>query len=770
MALQIPYPRKAIISSVGSAAEGGTTQSSRPIIIGTADAGTIVLVFDSVRLIGSATADVNGNWSFAPTIDMKTGAHQITAIATDSVQGYGASSEPLHVTVAPSLVVLPPAPVITNMYDFDNDLNPVGYSLPSGSVIAYSLVNLSGDGIAGDVIKIYDGATLLGSATVRSNGRWIFAIDPLKDGTYHLSATQTNAAGSESLHSNSMVVTIDTTVPPAPQVNALIDLSGQPVSTGGHTDSAHPAFSGTGVAGDTVTLYEGSTVIGSATVSAGGTWSVTPDKTWTVGTHDLHAIQTNLAGTHGATSNTFEFVMNAVVNLGAPVIEFFSQYDVNHVYVNEIVSGSESAYQNFQIEGKGVDAGSIIQVYDNSTLLGTAVALSTGTWSFFVGALSNGAHDFSVTQKLAGGAESSSSNHVGVTVVHTGPMAPVADHVTQYATADGQGINRNHWDVPPPPLTPYLNFYGRGEPAAVVHIFDGSTQIGSSLVNKVGRWQFIAPDFAIGAHDISMTQTTPDHLESPSTTHYYMTVQNFLSTGSVTSGIALADSRTDDWAGVDVLDSIVVTSEPAVSIIGGATRMALSTTTETTSAAAADNSPLTSTTVQHSTVGAHDVFVGTVGVSHTVDLTVDPSLYLKESTAHIEGSKGGAVDTLHLTGDHQVLDLTSHTGQTSAAKISGIASIDLGGHVNSLKLSLVDVLNLGEANLFLQDAKQQMMVNGSNGDTVNLSNSHVAGVADGEWDATGSEQIGGVMYNVYEHSGAHVELMVKQGVLVELHN
>jgi hypothetical protein len=141
----------------------------------------------------------------------------------------------------------------------------------------------------------------------------------------------------------------------------------------------------------------------------------------------------------------------------------------------------------------------------------------------------------------------------------------------------------------------------------------------------------------------------------------------------------------------------------------------------------------------------------------------------KETTAHIEGAKHGAIDTLHLTGDHQVLDLTSLTGQTAAAKISGIEVVDLGGQHNTLKLSLIDVLNLGETDLFQKDGKQQMMVQGKDGDTVDLSNTHIAGLADGEWAAHGTAVVGGVTYNVYEHSGAHTELLVQQGVQIVVH-
>src|SRR5260370_24762129 len=85
------------------------------------------------------------------------------------------------------------------------------------------------------------------------------------------------------------------------------------------------------------------------------------------------------------------------------------------------------------------------------------------------------------------------------------------------------------------------------------------------------------------------------------------------------------------------------------------------------------------------------------------------------------------------------------------------------------KLSLVDVLSLAEPDLLQTDGKQQMLVNGSNGDSVDRSNSHVEGVADGQWMPEGTAVVGGVTYNVYEHSGAHAELLVQQGMQTALH-
>jgi hypothetical protein len=133
-----------------------------------------------------------------------------------------------------------------------------------------------------------------------------------------------------------------------------------------------------------------------------------------------------------------------------------------------------------------------------------------------------------------------------------------------------------------------------------------------------------------------------------------------------------------------------------------------------------------------------------------------------------EVTNTGGVSTLHVVGDHQVLDLTSLTGKTAAAHASGVEAIDLGS-ANTLKLSLVDVLTLGEQDLFKHDGNQQVLVHGSAGDSVTLSNSHIAGVADGHWAQHGTAQVGGVTYNVYQNTGAHAELLVQHGVQVALH-
>lgn len=130
---------------------------------------------------------------------------------------------------------------------------------------------------------------------------------------------------------------------------------------------------------------------------------------------------------------------------------------------------------------------------------------------------------------------------------------------------------------------------------------------------------------------------------------------------------------------------------------------------------------------------------------------------------------GGAVDIVRFLRDHHMLDLTALIEKTPVAQIPAIGGFDLGGLQNALKLSLVDVLSLGETDLFIGDGKLQLMVNGKDGDSVNLSNSHVAGLSDGEWRAHGTADVGAVTYNVIEHSSANVELLIQPEIRIDMH-
>jgi Bacterial Ig-like domain len=67
-------------------ANGSMVGNRRPVLSGTAPAGSTVLVFVDGVQVGTTTADAAGNWTFTPTSDLSFGMHSVSAIAHDPVQ------------------------------------------------------------------------------------------------------------------------------------------------------------------------------------------------------------------------------------------------------------------------------------------------------------------------------------------------------------------------------------------------------------------------------------------------------------------------------------------------------------------------------------------------------------------------------------------------------------------------------------------------------------------------------------------------------------
>ena len=103
----------------------GITNDNTLTLTGTAEANATVKVYDGANLLGSATADGSGNWSYT-TAALANGAHSLTATATDVAGNTSAASTALNVTID---TVAPVAPAIAS------------YSTDSG---------VAGDGITND--------------------------------------------------------------------------------------------------------------------------------------------------------------------------------------------------------------------------------------------------------------------------------------------------------------------------------------------------------------------------------------------------------------------------------------------------------------------------------------------------------------------------------------------------------------------------------------------------------------------------------------------
>ena len=235
------------------------------------DAGQTVSIYDGSTLIGSATPSGSA-WSTTVNLLPTQGVHAITAQATDAAGVVGTSNSVTYSIIAPTLA-------ITSMG---------GSTFETPQTISGTIDMAD----ASLTVSIYDGSTLIGSATPSGNGAWSTTVNLLPtQGTQTITAQATHAAGIVGI-SNSITYSIIAPTLAITSVGASAYTTSQTIL--GTIDAAD--------AGLTVSIYDGSTLIGTATPSGTGAWSTTVNLLSTPGTQSITAQATDAADLVGTSS------------------------------------------------------------------------------------------------------------------------------------------------------------------------------------------------------------------------------------------------------------------------------------------------------------------------------------------------------------------------------------------------------------------------------------------------------------------------------------
>ena len=150
-----------------------------------------------------------------PRRRLPNGVHSLTATATDAAGNTGAASAALSVTIDTM------APVAPSIASFSTDSGTVGDGITNDNTLT-----LTGTAEANATVKVFDGATLLGSAMANGSGAWSYTTAALANGAHSLTATATDAAGNTGAASAALSVTIDTAAPVAPSIASFSTDSG----------------------------------------------------------------------------------------------------------------------------------------------------------------------------------------------------------------------------------------------------------------------------------------------------------------------------------------------------------------------------------------------------------------------------------------------------------------------------------------------------------------------------------------------------------------
>src|SRR6185436_13719440 len=183
-------------------------------------------------------------------------------------------------------------------------------------------LTLTGSAEANATVKVYDGATLLGSATANGAGAWSFTTGALANGGHSLTATATDVAGNTSAASSALSITIDASAPVTPVIASYSTDSG----TAGDaiTNDNTLTLTGSAEANATVKVYDGVTLLGSATANGAGAWTFTTGAL-TNGGHSLTATATDVAGNTSAASSA----LSVTIDASAPVTPVIASYSTD---------------------------------------------------------------------------------------------------------------------------------------------------------------------------------------------------------------------------------------------------------------------------------------------------------------------------------------------------------------------------------------------------------------------------------------------------------
>ncbi|WP_052705561.1 Ig-like domain-containing protein [Enterobacter cloacae] len=504
-------------SVTGSLSQGALTDDTRPQISGTAKAGSTVTIMDGSNVLGTTTAGADGTWSFTPSVDLGRGDHTFTATAKDPMGNESASSS-WTVTIDTDA---PVKPTIDAALD---DVGSVQGNLANGGTTDDPTPTLSGKAEAGSIVKIYDQNGLLGEVTAKADGTWSFSpVAKLPEGEHRFHVTATDKAGNTSVASDDFVLTLDYTAPDASKLAITevyddVNTAGV-IASGEETDDNRPLIKGTGAEpGNTITVYNGDKVIGTAKVQADGTWSLEPTTPLPDGKYTLTAKETDGVGNVSGPSG--EYIINvATVPPQAPTLD--TVYDDVAPHADYLQKGDVTNDTTPTLSGSSGVAGGTISIYDNGRLIGTTSVGSNGSWSFTPDtALADGSHNFTATVTDGVGRTSEPTGGFGIVIDTKAPDAAsdllVTDNVGAY---QGPVVSGDTTDDNTPTLS------GKAEPGSTVNIIDNGQVIGTAKVNPDGTWSY-TPDqpLANGAHDLTTTVTDPSGNTGPEGSHVVITV------------------------------------------------------------------------------------------------------------------------------------------------------------------------------------------------------------------------------------------------------
>ncbi|THD40635.1 Ig-like domain-containing protein [Pantoea sp. R102] len=734
--------------------------------------------------------DINpqdGSWKWTPPEALTDGEYSLSFMTIDTA---GNLSTPTQRTLIVDTTP-PVAPTLLNLYD---DQGSITGSFDAGKMTDDRRPTLTGIAEKGTVVYLKEGNTVIGSAKAdEKTGLW--TLEPtvdLADGRHNLTlvAAETFAGKvRESEKSDAFSITIgkDELPPTNPgesvEITHALDNVGSvtgSLKSGGLTDDTMPELHGTAAEGSTVRIQyrndRGEWVDGGNAVMDGTHWVWTPNPALDAGSWEFRA--------NAGSGWSDEFILEIDLSASAQA-EITHAWDDYGLYTGMLGNGAITDDPTLNLYGRA-ESNSVVYIHNRNTLgtwelLGSVIADEDGRWQYDAPRLTSGKYEF---QAGASATRDTNGKPFELTIAASGSIVP-AIHSAWDDSGHYHGVIKSGGFTDD--TTPTLS--GKAEANSIVIIEftnNNVTHTASVQADYKGNWSYTPGQLEIGTWTFSAeTQGASEKSKG-----FVINIENREYSHSECNFNYLPENLNEFLP-------------PKVSSYGKNFNYNYSYEFDNGFflKAISGSSCISSINTFHN--GSNNLFMNNgarieinIPDSKTIDFDV---AYGKNGyfTIYFYGPEGRLINhqNVNVPNNGPYHKQFSFEGEVISSFLIEVHD-DLGLYfdnfvwnkenmsLNNLEynfpsiydsnsedihkdFSIEDILSKGQKDLFIDDGKTQLMVNGNQGDTVRLEDILPEGSEQEGWtEQAGTVTIAGSQYHVFSHGDA--ELLVQDGVKIEL--
>jgi large repetitive protein len=518
--------------------------------------GTVVL-YDGSTALATVALDRSGivQWSLQ---DFSAGTHSLSAQYAGDAASIGGTSNIVMEQISQ-------ANTVTTLSSSANNI-PVGAPI----IFTAMVTNSNGSPVTGSLL-FKDGANLLGSAPV-VGGAGSLTLSTLSAGNHSITA----------VYSGDMDDTPSTSAPISQTVQqaatqTTLSFASSTVLAGKPATFNVLVASSNGTPAGQASVRDGSTVLGTVTLSATGTASFSTSNL----AHGTHLIVVSYLGNSNY-SASISAAEQFVVQLAQPILMLGGP-------ANPVDAGTMASF-TASLTSPGLSPTGTLMLLDSSSSIGTAAISGSGSSTFSLATLSIGTH--TLTASYAGDANNSAATSASVTVV----VRQANSNVLLVASANPLTLGNALT------LTATIGSDSQNAGGAA-RFYDGTTLLGTSTLGSNGAASFSPLGLGLGTHTLTAVYGgDTNHAGSTSSPTTELVVTNPSATLTSNNNPSSSGQNVTFTAQINGAGKVAPTG--AVSFRDNGTPLATATL---------DSSGAGSSTTPALTVGSHTITISYLG-------------------------------------------------------------------------------------------------------------------------------------------------------------